>query len=194
MYFYWMYCKDFKLQIIIVLYLIIQGVLEEYSRSEKEKEESALNERNCEMTFQQLDEYLKQLIEGDWEKQERIIQEKKNIIIQQQLDMAKSNKEIDVTNKKLYNVYYSLKRRIIKKLYKERKNYATLFAMNKSDEHLSISEKLGKSTTNKSMTKQFIQEKIRMLKTMLENRNLYQAWSNEDYNRLFEEQKNQKSA
>ena len=67
--------------------------------------------------------------------------------------MAKSNKEIDVTNKKLYNVYYSLKRRIIKKLYKERKNYATLFAMNKSDEHLSISEKLGKSTTNKSMTK-----------------------------------------
>ena len=87
--------------------------------------------------------------------------------------MAKNNKEIEISSEKLFNVYYSLKRRIIKKLYKERKNYGTLFAMNKSDLHLTISEKLKNSANHKNMRKELIEDKIKMLKLMLENRNLY---------------------
>lgn len=74
-------------------------------------------------------------------------------MMQKQLDIAKNNKEIEISSENLFNVYYSLQRRIIKKIYKERKNYGTLFAMNKSDLHLTLSEKLKNSENYKKMRK-----------------------------------------
>ena len=78
-------------------------------------------------------------------------------------------------------------------MYKKRLNLRNLFAMNKSDLHLTVSKKLNEvSFCHAGKKKELIEEKIRLFKNMLENRNLYQAWSNEDYSKLFADQNSKK--